>query len=77
MPFVVMPFVVVFDTPEFELFRWHHAGGRNRYKVRARQYVESRYTFLEVKHKTNKQHTVKSRLSRARQMLAKVRGIVG
>jgi hypothetical protein len=52
-----------FDTPDLEMYRRHHMGARNRYKVRARQYVESRYTFLEVKHKTNKQHTVKSRLS--------------
>jgi hypothetical protein len=54
-----------FDTPELDMYRRHHMGARNRYKVRARQYVESRYTFLEVKHKTNKQHTVKSRLSTA------------
>lgn len=52
-----------FDTPDLAMYYRHHMGARNRYKVRARQYVESRYTFLEVKHKTNKQHTVKSRLS--------------
>jgi hypothetical protein len=52
-----------FDTPDLAMYRRHHMGARNRYKVRSRQYVESRYTFLEVKHKTNKQHTIKSRLS--------------
>lgn len=54
-----------FDTPDLAMYHRHHMGARNRYKVRSRQYVESRYTFLEVKHKTNKQHTVKSRLSTA------------
>jgi hypothetical protein len=51
-----------FDTPDLAMYRRHHMGARNRYKVRSRQYVESHVTFLEVKHKTNKQHTVKSRL---------------
>ena len=37
-------------------------GARNRYKVRAREYVESQVTFLEVKHKTNSRRTLKSRL---------------
>ena len=51
-----------FDTPDLTMYRRHHMGARNRYKVRSRQYVDSRITFLEVKHKTNKKHTVKSRL---------------
>ncbi len=51
-----------FDTPDLVMYRRHHMGARNRYKVRSRQYVDSRVTFLEVKHKTNKRHTVKSRL---------------
>lgn len=51
-----------FDTPDLAMYRRHHMGARIRYKVRARQYVDSRITFLEVKHKTNKRHTVKSRL---------------
>lgn len=52
-----------FDTPDLAMYRRHHMGARNRWKVRARQYVESQLAFLEVKHKTNKRHTVKSRLS--------------
>jgi hypothetical protein len=52
-----------FDTADLAMYRRHHMGARNRYKVRSRQYVESQHTFLEVKHKTNDQHTVKSRLS--------------
>ncbi len=51
-----------FDTSDLAMYRRHHMGARNRYKVRSRQYVESHATFLEVKHKTSKQHTVKSRL---------------
>jgi hypothetical protein len=51
-----------FDTPDFALYRQHHNGWNNRYKVRARTYIDSRLNFLEVKHKTNKGLTVKSRL---------------
>lgn len=51
-----------FDTPDLAMYRRHHMGARNRYKVRARQYVDSQVTFFEVKHKINKQHTIKSRL---------------
>lgn len=51
-----------FDTPNFALYQRHHAGARNRYKVRAREYVDSKHAFLEVKHKTNKNRTVKSRI---------------
>lgn len=51
-----------FDTTDFALYRRHHAGARNRYKVRAREYVESQSSFLEVKHKVNKQRTIKSRI---------------
>ena len=51
-----------FDSPEFELFRRHHAGMLNRYKVRSREYVDSQLAFLEVKHKTNKGRTIKQRI---------------
>jgi hypothetical protein len=52
-----------FDTPDLAMYHRHHMGARVRYKVRSRQYVESALTFLEVKHKTGAQHTVKSRLA--------------
>lgn len=55
-----------FDTPDFMLYHRHHAGGRNRYKVRCREYVDSHQSFLEVKFKVNKAHTVKSRLQTSR-----------
>lgn len=51
-----------FDTKDFELYLRHHGGVQNRYKVRAREYVESDCSFLEVKHRTNKKRVVKSRL---------------
>lgn len=54
-----------YDTPDFAMFRRHHMGAADRYKVRARQYVESQYTFLEIKHKTKKKRTVKSRVPTA------------
>lgn len=54
-----------FDTADFAMYLRHHAGGRERYKVRSRQYVESNLSFLEVKRKTNKNRTVKSRLQTA------------
>lgn len=50
-----------FDSADFALYRRHHAGATNRYKIRARQYVETDTTFLELKHKDNKRHTTKQR----------------
>jgi hypothetical protein len=52
-----------FDTADFALYRRHHMGARNRYKIRAREYVESGDSFLEIKHKTNRRRTVKSRIA--------------
>lgn len=51
-----------FDTPAFALYRRHHAGGRNRYKVRSRHYVDTDQSFLEVKHKIRANETVKQRI---------------
>ena len=51
-----------FDTTDFELYRQHHDGWRDRYKVRSRVYVDSGLAFLEVKRKTNKDVTIKNRL---------------
>ncbi|MBN1316496.1 MAG: polyphosphate polymerase domain-containing protein [Anaerolineales bacterium] len=50
-----------FDTASFDLYRHHHNGGRNRYKLRYRQYMDSDLCYLEVKFKDNKQRTIKSR----------------
>jgi hypothetical protein len=52
-----------FDTPKFDLYMHHHAGRCNRYKVRSRTYEQTRASFFEVKHKTNKDRTQKQRMS--------------
>ena len=54
-----------FDTNAFDLYHRHHAGVLDRYKVRSREYVDSQVSFLEVKHKTNKGRTIKSRIQTA------------
>jgi hypothetical protein len=54
-----------FDTADFALFRQHHAGRRHRYKVRARNYVDSRLSFLEVKRKFKRNRTIKERMPTA------------
>lgn len=51
-----------FDTSDFALYRQHHDGWRNRYKVRSRAYVDSGLAFLEVKCKTNQNVTIKQRV---------------
>lgn len=53
---------VYFDEADFTFYNQHHNHHANRYKVRARQYVDTHTAFFEVKHKTNKQRTLKSRL---------------
>lgn len=51
-----------YDTSDLELYNIHHTGKLNRYKVRHRTYVDSDIAFLEVKYKTNKGKTFKSRI---------------
>ncbi len=53
---------IYFDTPGFDLYNVHVNGRADRYKVRSREYVDSRRSFLEVKHKTRKDRTVKTRI---------------
>lgn len=55
-----------FDTPEFDLYKMHHNGRQNRYKLRFRKYVNSGISFFEVKLKTNTHRTVKKRVSVSR-----------
>lgn len=40
-----------YDTEKFQLFLDHHNGRGNRYKIRIRNYVESKLFFLEIKNK--------------------------
>jgi len=51
-----------FDTPDNQMFICHQNGKSNRFKVRMRQYVESKINFLEVKLKNNKGRTIKERI---------------
>lgn len=51
-----------FDTPDFEFYQQHHNGWRSRYKIRTRAYVDSGIYYMEIKRKTNKERTVKSRM---------------
>lgn len=51
-----------FDTADFALYLRHHAGGRNRYKVRSRKYLDTSQSFLEVKRKTDQNRTIKNRI---------------
>ena len=52
-----------FDTPDFELYRQHHNGQRDRYKLRIRSYLDTDLDFLEIKRKDNHNWTQKSRLA--------------
>jgi hypothetical protein len=52
-----------FDTPDFALYRAQHSGRPDRYKVRSRRYVETRQSFLEVKHKDHRSRTIKNRVA--------------
>jgi hypothetical protein len=49
-----------FDTPARDLYKWHHNGRGNRYKLRLRHY-ETGEIFFEIKCKTNKDRTTKHR----------------
>lgn len=51
-----------FDTDDLAMYRRQHAGAPNRFKVRAREYVDSHAAFVEVKHKMGARHTVKNRI---------------
>jgi hypothetical protein len=51
-----------FDTSDFALYTMQVNGKNDRYKVRSREYIDSSEAFLEVKHKTPKDRTIKSRI---------------
>ena len=50
-----------YDTASFKTYREHHNGRLNRYKLRYRSYVDSDLHYFEVKHKSNKNRTIKKR----------------
>ncbi|MEF8809639.1 MAG: polyphosphate polymerase domain-containing protein [Bacteroidales bacterium] len=51
-----------FDTRDYDLYKAHHNGKLNRYKVRVRNYLDSKMIYLEVKFKSNKRRTIKKRI---------------
>lgn len=51
-----------FDTPDYKLYRFHHDGKLNRFKVRFRKYADTGLAFFEVKYKVKGLRTDKIRL---------------
>jgi len=51
-----------YDTPGLTMFIDHHNGKLNRFKIRHREYVESKLEFTEIKFKNNKGKTLKKRV---------------
>lgn len=51
-----------FDTPDLSLYHLHHNKRLNRHKVRTRTYLDDGSQYLEVKFKSNKKRTLKTRL---------------
>ncbi len=58
-----------FDTSDFALYTMQVNGKNDRYKVRSREYIDSSEAFLEVKHKTPKDRTIKSRIATAKPVI--------
>ena len=51
-----------FDTPNYQFYLDHHNKRLNRYKIRTRSYLNSDLHFFEIKFKSNKSRTIKSRI---------------
>ena len=51
-----------FDTPDFHHYLQHQNGKKHRFKIRKREYIESDLSYLEIKEKSNKGRTFKSRI---------------
>ncbi len=52
-----------FDTEDSSMYIKHHNQKLNRVKIRQRNYVSTSSSFLEVKFKTNKKRTIKTRVA--------------
>ena len=58
-----LPYHTIYlDTPDLGMYMAHHDGRQHRYKVRMRRYEVSGLSFMEVKDKTNRGRTKKSRI---------------
>ena len=53
---------IYYDTETLDMYIRHHDRQLVRQKIRVRQYVDSRLTFLEIKRKNNKGRTKKKRI---------------
>jgi len=53
---------IYYDTDTLDMYIRHHDRQLTRQKIRVRQYVDSRLTFLEIKRKNNKGRTKKKRI---------------
>ena len=53
---------IYYDTDNRKFFLDHHNKRVNRHKIRFREYVGSKLTFLEIKCKNNKKQTIKKRI---------------
>jgi hypothetical protein len=51
-----------YDTDDLLLYKRHHQGKLNRYKIRERSYVDSELSYFEIKFKNNKNDTIKNRI---------------
>lgn len=51
-----------YDTPALDFYHDHHNGKRPRYKIRMREYQNTKDAFLEIKKKENEMRTIKNRL---------------
>lgn len=52
-----------YDDDGYTLYYQHHNGHSDRYKLRMRHYLSSGENYLEVKHRTNRGATLKSRIN--------------
>jgi len=55
-----------YDTLDFRFYHQHQNEKLNRYKIRARHYVESKLNYFEIKFKNNKGRTIKDRIKTTR-----------
>jgi hypothetical protein len=60
---LVQPYLTLYyDTTSYTNYFDHHNGKRPRFKIRMRKYLSSSMSFLEIKEKNNKNHTIKTRM---------------
>jgi hypothetical protein len=57
-----------YDTPDHQLYGEHQAGHLNRYKIRYRNYLDTDAAFFEIKLKSNKGRTIKTRIAQTEQV---------